>query len=177
MVCCTPCIPFTVYHHLFTTYACYCLLFMGIILIRPCNSGDKLSVKKFFWSKTYAQTFTFSAPAQQKTPAVKTFKLGVNVVAKWGARKWFMSHVCAVKGSGAKAIYDVYCPGENIVKRGLTHKQLKDLDDQQRRYELTRAQFVKDKKKFSTTVMNWLIRRRGLLPGFGIVRMSLNVVV
>ena len=30
------------------TSACYCLLFVGIILIRPCNFGSKLWVKPFF---------------------------------------------------------------------------------------------------------------------------------
>ena len=42
------------------TSICYCLLLVGIILIRPCNFGGKLLVQLFFWSKTYVQTFTFS---------------------------------------------------------------------------------------------------------------------
>ena len=42
------------------TSICYCLLLVGIILIRPCNFGGKLLVQLFFWTKTYVQTFTFS---------------------------------------------------------------------------------------------------------------------
>ena len=88
-------------------------------------------------------------PAPAPAPEVMTYQLGSNVIAKWRARSWFLSHICEVKGRGADAKYTVYCPIDDKTKSGLTYKDIRPfVESENGSSNLTRAQVVKENMTF-----------------------------
>ena len=82
-----------------------------------------------------------TAPAY-RPPA---YRLGDNVCAKWGPRKWFLSHICAI-GVGANT-YGVYCPVTGD-KKQVPAEHVRALDGHTAQNNPTRADFVRDNVEF-----------------------------
>ena len=79
-------------------------------------------------------------------PEPTTYGIRHNAIAKWGPRKWFLSHVCDRQGYGRNAVYQVYCPIDNKTKSGLKYNSIRPLVEANK--SLTRAQMVKDNVMF-----------------------------
>jgi hypothetical protein len=92
--------------------------------------------------------------AAEKNVDVPTFSLGANVLAKWG-RSWYLSHVCGVQGRGEFAVYDVYCPVEEEVKKNLDWKKLRVFEN---KFVPSRADCVKHNVTFYLDGETWQVR-------------------
>ena len=121
---------------------------------KAAAAKKKASAKK----KTSAiPAFAEKGAVDENTDAVDetpTFKLGSNVLAKWG-RSWYLSHVCAVRGLGQFTQYDVYCPVQDSVKKNLDSTTVRVFDNP---HVPSRVDCVKDNVTFWCDGEIWKVR-------------------